>query len=90
LLGDRIRMNAISHPRAYMRSLATRDDNTALSSAVEHALEICKAAEFDFIILESAGVGQSDASILDYCDVSMYVMTPEYGAASQLEKNKYA
>lgn len=86
LLGDRIRMNSISHPRAYMRSLATRDDNTALSSAVEHALEICKAAQFDFIILESAGVGQSDASILDYCDVSMYVMTPEYGAASQLEK----
>ncbi len=86
LLGDRIRMNSISHPRAYMRSLATRDDNIALSSAVEHALEICKAANFDFIILESAGVGQSDASILDYCDVSMYVMTPEYGAASQLEK----
>ncbi|HVX28155.1 MAG TPA: methylmalonyl-CoA mutase family protein [Parafilimonas sp.] len=86
LLGDRIRMNSISHPRAYMRSLATRDDNTALSAAVEYALEICKAAQFDFIILESAGVGQSDASILDYCDVSMYVMTPEYGAASQLEK----
>ncbi len=86
LLGDRIRMNSISHPRAYMRSLATRDDNTALSAAVEQALEICKTANFDFIILESAGVGQSDASILDYCDVSMYVMTPEYGAASQLEK----
>ncbi len=86
LLGDRIRMNAISHPRAYMRSLATRDDNTALSSAVQEAIDICKAAGFDFIILESAGVGQSDASILDYCDVSMYVMTPEYGAASQLEK----
>lgn len=86
LLGDRIRMNSISHPRAYMRSLATRDDNTALSSAVQEAIDICKAARFDFIILESAGVGQSDASILDYCDVSMYVMTPEYGAASQLEK----
>jgi isobutyryl-CoA mutase len=86
LLGDRIRMNAISHPRAYMRSLATRDDNTALSAAVQEAITICKAAAFDFIILESAGVGQSDASILDYCDVSMYVMTPEYGAASQLEK----
>lgn len=86
LLGDRIRMNSISHPRAYMRSLATRDDNTALSSAVQEAIDICKAAGFDFIILESAGVGQSDASILDYCDVSMYVMTPEYGAASQLEK----
>lgn len=86
LLGDRIRMNSISSPRAYMRSLATRDDNTALSSAVQDALNICKAAAFDFIILESAGVGQSDASILDYCDVSLYVMTPEYGAASQLEK----
>lgn len=86
LLGDRIRMNSISHPRAYMRSLATRDDNTALSAAVEQALEICKSVVFDFIILESAGVGQSDASILDYCNVSMYVMTPEYGAASQLEK----
>ena len=86
LLGDRIRMNSISHPRAYMRSLATRDDNTALSGAVEFALGTCKAADFDFIILESAGVGQSDASILNYCNVSMYVMTPEYGAASQLEK----
>ena len=86
LLGDRIRMNSINHPRAYMRSLATRDDNTALSASAQEAIDICKAAGFDFIILESAGVGQSDASILDHCDVSMYVMTPEYGAASQLEK----
>lgn len=86
LLGDRIRMNSISSPRAYMRSLATRDSEVALSAHVQDALDICKAAGFDFIILESAGVGQSDASILDYCDVSMYVMTPEYGAASQLEK----
>ncbi len=86
LLGDRIRMNSISHIRAYMRSLATREDNTALSSHVQQAIDICKAEDFDFIILESAGVGQSDASILDYCDVSMYVMTPEYGAATQLEK----
>lgn len=86
LLGDRIRMNAISHPRAYMRSLATRDDNTALSSHVREAIDICKEAGYDLVILESAGVGQSDASILDYCDISMYVMTPEYGAASQLEK----
>ena len=86
LLGDRIRMNAISNPRAYMRSLATREDNTALSIHVQEAIDICKEAGFDMIILESAGVGQSDASILDYCDVSMYVMTPEYGAASQLEK----
>jgi methylmalonyl-CoA mutase len=86
LLGDRIRMNSISHPRAYMRSLATRESDKALSEHVEEAIDVCKAAGFDFIILESAGVGQADASILDYCDVSMYVMTPEYGAASQLEK----
>ena len=86
LLGDRIRMNAISHPRAYMRSMATRDDNTALSGYVQDAINICKNAGYDLVILESAGVGQSDASILDHCDVSMYVMTPEYGAASQLEK----
>jgi len=86
LLGDRIRMNSISHPRAYMRSLATREDNIALSGAVQEAIAICKSAAFDFIILESAGVGQSDASILDYCEVSLYLMTPEYGAPSQLEK----
>ncbi|MGE5520289.1 MAG: cobalamin-dependent protein, partial [Candidatus Dadabacteria bacterium] len=86
LLGDRIRMNSISSPRAYMRSLATRESDKALSEHVQEAIDICRAADFDFIILESAGVGQSDASILDYCDVSLYVMTPEYGAASQLEK----
>ena len=86
LLGDRIRMNSIHHPRAYMRSLATRENDKALSNHVQEAIDICKAAGYDFIILESAGVGQSDASILDYCNVSIYVMTPEYGAASQLEK----
>lgn len=86
LLGDRIRMNAISNPRAYMRSLATRESDKALSEHVQEAIDICKAAHFDLVILESAGVGQSDASILEYCNVSMYVMTPEYGAASQLEK----
>ena len=86
LLGDRIRMNSISSPRAYMRSLATRESDKALSQYVAEAIDICKAAQFDFIILESAGVGQSDASILDFVDVSMYVMTPEYGAPSQLEK----
>ncbi|RYE45552.1 MAG: hypothetical protein EOP21_06670, partial [Hyphomicrobiales bacterium] len=86
LLGDRIRMNAISSPRAYMRSLATRESDVALSQYVQQAIDICRAAAFDFIILESAGVGQSDASILDYCNLSMYVMTPEYGAPSQLEK----
>ncbi len=86
LLGDRIRMNAISSPRAYMRSLATRESDKALSKYVQDAIDICKEAGYDFIILESAGVGQSDASILEYCNVSMYVMTPEYGAPSQLEK----
>ena len=86
LLGDRIRMNAISHPRAYMRSMATRNDHLALSKTAREAIHICKAAGFDLVILESAGVGQSDASIVDYCDLSLYVMTPEYGAASQLEK----
>ncbi|MFN2456972.1 MAG: methylmalonyl-CoA mutase family protein [Chitinophagaceae bacterium] len=86
LLGDRIRMNSISSPRAYMRSLATRESDKALSAHVQEAIDICRTEKFDFVILESAGVGQSDASILEYCDVSLYVMTPEYGAASQLEK----
>src|SRR5262244_3665545 len=86
LLGDRIRMNSIHSPKAYMRSLATRDSDVTLSEYVGEAIDVCRAAGFDFIILESAGVGQSDASISDYCDVSLYVMTPEYGAASQLEK----
>lgn len=86
LLGDRIRMNSISSPRAYMRSLATRESDKVLSEYVQEAIDICKSAAYDFVILESAGAGQSDASILDYVDVSMYVMTPEYGAASQLEK----
>jgi methylmalonyl-CoA mutase len=86
LLGDRIRMNAISSPRAYMRSLATRESDKALSAHVREAIDICKTAGYDLVILESAGVGQSDASILDYADISLYIMTPEYGAASQLEK----
>jgi len=86
LLGDRIQMNAISSPRAYMRSLATRDSDKALSAHVQEAIDICKEAGYDLVILESAGVGQSDMSILDYVDLSLYVMTPEYGAASQLEK----
>jgi methylmalonyl-CoA mutase len=86
LLGDRIRMNAIHHPRVYMRSLATRENDKALSAYVDEAIVICKDAGYDLIILESAGVGQSDASILDHCDISLYVMTPEYGAPSQLEK----
>ncbi len=63
-----------------MRSLATRESDRALSEHVQEAIDVCRAVGFDFIILESAGVGQSDASILEYCNVSMYVMTPEYGA----------
>ncbi len=86
LLGDRIRMNAIHHPRVYMRSLATRESDKALSKYVKDAIAVCRQAGYDLIILESAGVGQGDASILEFVDVSMYVMTPEYGAASQLEK----
>ncbi|MDO6434216.1 methylmalonyl-CoA mutase family protein [Flavitalea sp. BT771] len=86
LLGDRIRMNAVAGPRCYMRSLATRDSDKALSAHVQEAIDICKQAGYDLILLESAGVGQSDASILDHVNLSIYVMTPEYGAASQLEK----
>ncbi len=86
LLGDRIRMNAISHPHVYMRSMATRTSNVSLSPSVRDALDIIKAARFDFIILETSGIGQSDTHITDFSDVSLYVMTPEYGAATQLEK----
>ncbi|HET7180571.1 MAG TPA: methylmalonyl-CoA mutase family protein [Chryseosolibacter sp.] len=86
LLGDRIRMNAINNPRVYMRSLATRQSNLALSAHVKEAVQVLKAAGFDLIILETSGIGQSDTEILDHSDVSLYVMTPEYGAATQLEK----
>lgn len=86
LLGDRIRMNAINSPRVYMRSLATRQSNLALSKYVAEAIEVIKAAEYDLIILETSGIGQSDTEILDHSDVSLYVMTPEFGAATQLEK----
>jgi methylmalonyl-CoA mutase len=86
LLGDRIRMNSISSSRVYMRSLATRESEKSLSGVAKDAIAICKQHQFDLVVLESAGVGQSDASIIDHCDVSLYVMTPEYGAASQLEK----
>jgi isobutyryl-CoA mutase len=86
LLGDRIRMNSINNPRVYMRSLATRQSNLALSKYVEEAVEIVKAAKFDFVILETSGIGQSDTEITEHCNVALYVMTPEYGAASQLEK----
>ncbi|MBS1616068.1 MAG: methylmalonyl-CoA mutase family protein [Bacteroidetes bacterium] len=86
LLGDRIRMNAIRNSRVYMRSMATRQSNLALSQYIRDAVDILKAAQFDLIILETSGIGQSDTQITDYCDASLYVMTPEYGAASQLEK----
>jgi methylmalonyl-CoA mutase len=86
LLGDRIRMNAINNARVYMRSLATRQSNLALSAYVKEAIQVMKAAGFDLIILETSGIGQSDTEILDHSDVSLYVMTPEYGAATQLEK----
>jgi methylmalonyl-CoA mutase len=86
LLGDRIRMNAINNPRIYMRSLATRQANLALSKHVQEAIDICKAAGYDMIIVETSGIGQSDTMITDYCDLSLYVMTPEFGAATQLEK----
>ncbi|HET6245854.1 MAG: methylmalonyl-CoA mutase family protein [Bacteroidetes bacterium] len=86
LLGDRIRMNAIGNPRVYMRSLATRQSNLALSRHVNEAVEIVKAAMFDLVILETSGIGQSDTEIIEHSNMSLYVMTPEYGAATQLEK----
>lgn len=86
LLGDRIRMNSINNPRVYMRSLATRQANLALSKYVQEAIDICKAAAYDLIIVETSGIGQSDTEITEHCDVSLYVMTPEFGAATQLEK----
>ena len=86
LLGDRIRMNSIRNDRVYMRSLATRQANLALSAHIDVAKDILKVAGFDFIILETSGIGQSDTEITDHCDASLYVMTPEYGAATQLEK----
>ena len=86
LLGDRIRMNSVNNDRVYMRSLATRQSNLALSKHVKEAIHILKAASFDLIVLETSGIGQSDTEILDHSDFSLYVMTPEYGAATQLEK----
>ena len=86
LLGDRIRMNAIQNERVYMRSLATRQSNLALSKYVNEAIQVLKAAEFDLIVLETSGIGQSDTEIIEHSDTSLYVMTPEFGAATQLEK----
>jgi len=86
LLGDRIRMNAIEHPNIYMRSLATRDAGPGISTALPEVIAACKLAGFDLVIVETPGVGQGDAAIVAHVDCSLYVMTPEFGAASQLEK----
>jgi methylmalonyl-CoA mutase len=86
LLGDRIRMNAINNSRVYMRSLATRQSNLALSKYVAEAIQVLKSSNFDMIILETSGIGQSDTEIIEHSNVSLYVMTPEFGAATQLEK----
>jgi isobutyryl-CoA mutase len=86
LLGDRIRMNAINSPRVYMRSLATRNSRSELSLAIRDAISVVKAAGFDLIIVETSGIGQGDAAITEVCDISMYVMTSEFGAPTQLEK----
>jgi methylmalonyl-CoA mutase len=90
LLGDRIRMNAIQHPHIYMRSMATRDSfgspGTEVSKALPDAIAACKVAGFDLIVVETSGIGQGDAAIVPLADCSLYVMTPEFGAASQLEK----
>lgn len=86
LLGDRIRMNAIHNERVYMRSMATRQANLAMSSHVDDAVAILKVAGYDLVIVETSGIGQSDTQITEHCDASLYVMTPEYGAATQLEK----
>jgi len=86
LLGDRIRMNAIHQPGIFMRSFATREAESSLSTALGDAIAACKAAGFELVIVETAGIGQGDAAIVPHVDVSLYVMTPEFGAASQLEK----
>ncbi|MFA5941228.1 MAG: fused isobutyryl-CoA mutase/GTPase IcmF [Sinimarinibacterium sp.] len=86
LLGDRIRMNAIDTPQVYMRSLATRDTGTEVSAALPEVIAACRLSGFDLIIVETSGIGQGDAAIVPFVDLSLYVMTPEFGAASQLEK----
>src|SRR6185503_2607767 len=86
LLGDRIRMNAINGPNVFMRSLATRDTGSEVSAALGDAIAACRAAGFELVMVETAGIGQGDAAIVPHVDASLYVMTPEFGAASQLEK----
>jgi len=86
LLGDRIRMNAIHHPNIFMRSLATREAGREISAALPDAIAACRVAGFDLVMVETSGIGQGDAAIVPHVDLSLYVMTPEFGAASQLEK----
>ena len=86
LLGDRIRMNAIDTPRVYVRSLATRHSRSELSAAIDDALAVLRAAGYDLVIVETSGIGQGDAAIVEVCDVALYVMTSEFGAPTQLEK----
>jgi len=86
LLGDRIRMNSINTDRVYMRSLATRDSKSELSAAISDAIDVVRAAGFDLVIVETSGIGQGDAGVVEICDVSLYVMTCEFGAPTQLEK----
>jgi methylmalonyl-CoA mutase len=86
LLGDRIRMNSIAGKRVYMRSLATRDSHSELSAAISDALDVVRASGFDLVIVETSGIGQGDASVVPICDLSLYVMTSEFGAPTQLEK----
>lgn len=86
LLGDRIRMNAIHNPNVFMRSLATRSDAQSIAHSMEGVIQLCVDAGFDCVIIETAGVGQNDATIVDYVSIPMYIMTPEFGAPTQLEK----
>ena len=86
LLGDRIRMNSLDNPRVYMRSLATRGSSMEISRALGDVIQVCRAAGYDLVVVETAGIGQGDAAVVDVVDLSLYVMTSEFGAASQLEK----
>ncbi|MFT5425384.1 MAG: methylmalonyl-CoA mutase [Gammaproteobacteria bacterium] len=86
LLGDRIRMNSLDVPNIYFRSIATRGTLGEVPTSLSHIIDLCKVSEFDLIIVETPGIGQGDAGIVPYVNTSMYVMTPEFGAASQLEK----
>ena len=86
LLGDRLRMNSLKHPHCYMRSFATRSENISITHSIEKILQVLKAAKFDWIFVETSGIGQSDISITKICPFNVYVMTSEFGAPTQLEK----